>query len=107
MRMRQSDSLDERIEPRIKEEVRGGEGAQPLATETEEPALFPIVYFERLQATRTVTPLSFEREVFRRGVCARLQLPLRLAWAITVHKSQGMSLSRVVCDLRECSQPGQ
>ena len=34
------------------------------------------------------------------------QLPLRLAWAITVHKSQGMSLDSALVDLAESFEPG-
>ena len=37
----------------------------------------------------------------------RNQLPLKAAYAITVHKAQGMSLNNVVVHCEHCRQPGQ
>jgi ATP-dependent DNA helicase PIF1 len=33
--------------------------------------------------------------------CSRLQIPIRLAWAITIHKSQGLTLQKAIIDLGE------
>jgi ATP-dependent DNA helicase PIF1 len=36
----------------------------------------------------------------------RRQVPLVLAWALSIHKSQGLSLDYMVTDLRKCFVPG-
>ena len=35
------------------------------------------------------------------------QLPLKLAWAATIHKSQGLSLDSALIDVRATREPGQ
>lgn len=35
------------------------------------------------------------------------QYPLRLAWAATIHKSQGLTLDRALVDIRAAREPGQ
>jgi hypothetical protein len=37
----------------------------------------------------------------------RYQYPLRLAWATTIHKSQGCTIDLLECDLRGCFEAGQ
>jgi hypothetical protein len=62
----------------------------------------------RLTTGQTVT-VEPHRWVLAEDGCERAQitqLPLRLGWAITIHKSQGMSLDAAVIDLRQCFTPG-
>lgn len=35
------------------------------------------------------------------------QIPLRLAYALTIHKSQGLTLDSAICDIRAAREPGQ
>ncbi len=68
---------------------------------------YPIV---KLRSGRliTVAPLDWVVEEGNMVVRARItQVPLRLAWAITVHKSQGMSLDEAVMDLSSVFEFGQ
>lgn len=53
-------------------------------------------------------PLAFSVEGFK-GNCEanRLQVPLILAWALSIHKSQGQTLARVKVDLNRTFEKGQ
>jgi ATP-dependent DNA helicase PIF1 len=51
-------------------------------------------------------PVDFEVE-YGEEVLTRKQVPLILAWAITIHKSQGASLSEVITDLTQVFGNGQ
>ncbi len=51
--------------------------------------------------TVTITPEVWMIEEDGREKASLTQLPLRLAWAITIHKSQGMSLDNALIDLRK------
>jgi len=68
---------------------------------------WPLVLFA---ATRRVEELRPERWVVgsQNGVtAARRQLPLKLAWAFSIHKSQGMTLDCVEVNLTNVFECGQ
>ena len=54
-----------------------------------------------------VAPAEWSITEGSRTLAAINQLPLRLAWAMTVHKSQGMTLDAAVVDLSEAFEYGQ
>lgn len=55
----------------------------------------------------TVEPVDWSVEENGKIKAQINQIPLRLAWAITVHKSQGMSLDGAVMDLSQVFEYGQ
>jgi len=69
-------------------------------------ARLPVVRFTD-GADLIVPPVRFCVQYTSLGECARTQVPLKLAWAITVHKSQGMSLDAVRVSLRSMFAVGQ
>jgi len=48
-----------------------------------------------------------EKKLKKQVTSAFVQIPLRLAWAITIHKSQGQTYSSVVIDLKAAFAAGQ
>ncbi|PIK42458.1 hypothetical protein BSL78_20687 [Apostichopus japonicus] len=67
------------------------------------------VQFNGLDGTTNVHPFRFTVFSADKGkdVASRKQLPLALAFAMTVHKAQGMSIKRLEVDCRHMTFPGQ
>lgn len=66
---------------------------------------YPIV--ETLSgSTISVEPDTWEMRDGEKKIASIVQLPLRLAWAITIHKSQGMTLDGAHIDLSTAFVPG-
>lgn len=70
----------------------------------------PIVTFTSVggkKITMSVGKATWERKMGRRVIAKRTQIPLILSWAITAHKSQGMTIDHVVACLSGTFEPGQ
>ena len=66
---------------------------------------YPVVEFRDGRRV-TMVPYAWELRDGERKRASISQVPLRLAWAITVHKSQGMTLDAAKIDLRKAFVEG-
>jgi len=66
---------------------------------------YPVVRFDNGCSARigqeTAVQSTFSHSI------TRLQVPLKLGWALTVHKAQGMNLSRAELQVDDAFEPGQ
>ena len=70
---------------------------------------WPVVQFHN-GIKRTIYPRCMMNELGDDepfSLLSRTQIPLVAGWALTVHKAQGMTLSRVIVNLRHSFEPGQ
>jgi ATP-dependent DNA helicase PIF1 len=76
-----------------------------LRTSSQETA-YPVVLFRDGREALCYC-VEFSQRVWNAGDCKRYQVPLKLAWAISMHRSQGSSLDKVQVDLTGCFAVGQ
>lgn len=80
-------------------------GSLGIVTDFEKMTDYPIVEF-RSGKVATIKPETWELRDGDKKRASLSQIPLRLAWAITVHKSQGMTLDAARIDLRRAFVEG-
>jgi ATP-dependent exoDNAse (exonuclease V) alpha subunit len=80
-------------------------GSLGVVIEFEPVTEYPIVEFQNGKVV-TMMPDTWELRDGEKKRASITQIPLRLAWAITVHKSQGMTLDAARIDLRKAFVEG-
>lgn len=83
-----------------------GEVVAFVKDEEFDPPILPVILTKR--GNRIVAkPMKWELTDGIKTVAEITQIPLRLAWAITIHKSQGMTLDEAKINLGRCFEAGQ
>ncbi len=78
-----------------------------VTVQPDDPTMSPIktIYEEWENTSYSINEVTKEISQHVDGVFS--QIPLRLAWAITIHKSQGLTFDRAIIDAGHSFAPGQ
>lgn len=99
---------DAKVKKRIKAFGRELEGSRTSSGDNTE---YPLVRFHAVDGTERVllmVPEEWKVELPNGDIQAsRKQIPLILAWALSIHKAQGQTLERVKVDLGRIFEKGQ
>lgn len=74
-----------------------------IATDDQSKIVIEPMLWENVKYTADEKTKKLNEEIVGRFI----QYPLRLAWAITIHKSQGLTFDKTVIDAGEAFAPGQ
>jgi len=66
----------------------------------------PMVHFANGRS-KLIIPEIFTANYYQAGTCTRKQLPLKLCWALTIHKAQGATIDFLAVDVGGCFAAGQ
>ena len=69
----------------------------------------PVIHFDNSGVRKEITPIQFT--IFDKSkntdVAIRTQIPLKISYALTIHKCQGMTVDSAVIDCHLVNRPGQ
>lgn len=68
---------------------------------------FPIVYFDKINVNVKILKYELKMENGNYLIAKRIQFPLKLAYGITIHKSQGLTIENIDVDLTRVFGSGQ
>jgi ATP-dependent DNA helicase PIF1 len=84
----------------VEDGLVNGMGGTIISFENEMEVKFPIVKFDN-NKIQTIRPVVWEYHSQETTIRVS-QIPLMLSWAITIHKSQSITLDSAVMDLADC-----
>lgn len=99
--------VDTAMDDEMKTLLTEDERAQLLEIYSAQPRM-PVVDFGQMYPYKLITENTFEITGPKNvALATRIQIPLILSWALSIHKAQGQTLDRLIVDLQNTFETGQ